>query len=295
MKNNNIDRNQFLELINKFGIINDYQEIENYEKKIQNFKFNTSEIFNKKMSSTILNKIVKDYESWLNILIYIDNNYSWFKSINTIELSQKITLNGIYNQKKTIKKNFKNKEVLFQISLNQKAYQKKKIIKIDFNLLDKHTIFLKQGYNDNLSSLIYSLDHSYYQNKKINIHNSKSYRDHLFAIISLEAEPFSTCEYNISWLLETGWWPYFYSIINELKLFCITNNFEFHFPIHISKNNLYAMSSININNIKKIINQFKNQKTNFKKMSQLSDYLIKQIIYIKQKIAIRYIESILND
>ena len=63
MKNNNIDRNQFLELINKFGIINDYQEIENYEKKIQNFKFNTSEIFNKKMSSTILNKIVKDYES----------------------------------------------------------------------------------------------------------------------------------------------------------------------------------------------------------------------------------------
>ena len=60
---NIIDKNLFLELINKFGINNDYQEIENYEKKIQNFKFNTIEIFNKNTNIEIVNKIVRDFES----------------------------------------------------------------------------------------------------------------------------------------------------------------------------------------------------------------------------------------
>ena len=44
----------------------------------------------------------------------------------------------------------------------------------------------------------------YISNKKINIHHRKSYRDHLFAIVTLEGEPFDTCEHNLSWLLETG-------------------------------------------------------------------------------------------
>ena len=60
---NIIDKNLFLELINKFGINNDYQEIENYEKKIQNFKFNTIEIFNKNTNIEIINKIIRDFES----------------------------------------------------------------------------------------------------------------------------------------------------------------------------------------------------------------------------------------
>lgn len=291
---NIIDKNLFLELINKFGINNDYQEIENYEKKIQNFKFNTIEIFNKNTNIEIVNKIIRDFESWFNILVYIDKNYSWFKSISTEELAQKITIYGIYNKRNTIVKNFKHKEVMFQISLNQKAYQKKKIIKIDFNLLDKYTIFFKQDYNDNLSSLIYSLDHSYYTNKKIHVHHRKSYRDHLFAIISLENEPFPTCEYNASWLLQTGWWPYFYLINKDLRDFCVENNLEYHFPIHVSKNNLYSMSTINLDNTKKMIETFKRQKNNFKQIEKLNNHLIKQIINIKQKIAIKYIESLLS-
>lgn len=292
---NVIDKNIFLEIINKFGINSDYQNIDNYEKKIQNFKFNTTQIMrNNNNDDKIINKIISDFESWLKILIYIDKNCSWFQSINTEELAQKITINGIYNKKNTIIKNFKHKEVIHQITLNQKAYQKKKIVKLDFNLLDKYTIFFKQGYNDNLSSLIYSLDHSYYNNKKICIHHRKSYRDHLFAIITLENEPFFTCEYGLSWLLETGWWPYFYLINEDLKKFLIENNLEYHFPIHVSKNNLYSISTINLNEISKNINLFKTQKNKFKNIEKLNNQILKQIIYIKEKIAIRYIENILN-
>lgn len=290
-----IDKNIFHEIVNKFGILSDYQDIENYEKKIQNFKFNTNQIMNSINNEEIIDKIIRDFENWLKVLIYIDKNSSWFKSLSTEELAQTICEEGIYNKRNSISKNFKRKELLYQISLNQKAYQKKKIIKLDFNLLDKYTIFFKQDYNDNLSSLIYSLDHSYYSNKKINIHHRKSYRDHLFAIVSLENEIFDTCEYGISWLLETGWWPYFYQINNELRKFYFDNNLEYHFPIHVSKNNLYSISTINFKEIIRYIDKFKNQKTKFKNIEKLSNCLIKQIIYIKQKIAIRYIENTLNN
>lgn len=290
-----IDKNIFHEIVNKFGILSNYQDIENYEKKIQNFKFNTNQIMNSINNEEIIDKIIRDFENWLKVLIYIDKNSSWFKSLSTEELAQTICEEGIYNKRNSISKNFKRKELLYQISLNQKAYQKKKIIKLDFNLLDKYTIFFKQDYNDNLSSLIYSLDHSYYSNKKINIHHRKSYRDHLFAIVSLENEIFDTCEYGISWLLETGWWPYFYQINNELRKFYFDNNLEYHFPIHVSKNNLYSISTINFKEIIRYIDMFKNQKTKFKNIEKLSNCLIKQIIYIKQKIAIRYIENTLNN
>ena len=290
-----IDKSTFDKLIYKFGINSNYQEIENFEKKIQNFKFNTTKIWNKNINEDLINKIIDDFDSWLNILKYIDKNYSWFKSIETEELAKKIIVDGIYNKKSVFKKNFKCKEILFQITLNQKAYQKKKIIKIDFNLLDKYAIFIKQGYNDNLSSLIYSLDHSYYNNKKINIHHRKSYRDHLFAIVTLEGEPFDTCEHNLSWLLETGWWPYFYKINHELKSFCIKNNLDYHFPIHVSKNNLFSMSIINFSTIDKMIENFKLEKIKFKDLEKLNTAILKQIIFIKQKIAIKYIENLLEE
>lgn len=290
-----IDKSIFEKLIYKFGINSNYQEIENFEKKIQNFKFNTTQLWNKTINENLVNKLINDFESWSNVLKYIDKNYSWFKSIGTEELARKITIEGIYNKKNILKKNFKCKEILFQITLNQKAYQKKKIIKIDFNLLDKYSIFIKQGYNDNLSSLIYSLDHSCYSNKKINIHHRKSYHDHLFAIITLENEPFNTCEYNLSWLLETGWWPYFYQINHELQSFCNKNNLDYHFPIHVSKNNLFSMSTINFASIDKMIEKFKIQKNKFKNLDKLNVAILKQIIFIKQKIAIKYIENLLAE
>ena len=54
------------------------------------------------------------------------------------------------------------------------------------------------------------------------------------------------------------------------------------------------MSTINLDNTRKMIQTFKRRKNNFKQIEKLNNHLIKQIINIKQKIAIKYIESLLS-
>ena len=206
--------NSFNKLLNNIEYIDeDIYCIENYESLLHNLRFEINDLLkNNENISKLKHKLV----DWIKLIKYINCNWIKFNHLYSDNTILDIKNNGIWNN---ITYNDKFKKVFFQINFVKETYQKNKIIKMDFNLLDKHhDIFFKYYNNDNLSSIISSFDDIKYTNKKIILHNKKHYNDYLFAIISLEENAYNTCENNVDWILSTtGWKQYFGEIMNKLN------------------------------------------------------------------------------
>ena len=129
------------------------------------------------------------------------------------------------------------KDLIFQVNKMEKLGTKKKILRLDFSLLDKKYHLLEMNaLSFNISSLINALDKQEFLWNNAEIKHQTNKHDHLFANVNIDIEPKHLCESGVSWLEGTGWAAFIPDVQAKVKAFCSENNYKYHYSYRLSIN-----------------------------------------------------------
>lgn len=224
-----------------FNFYEDY--LEKYNLPILTYE--SSSITLKQMTDS-LNKIL----DLIFLLNYIENNHLMFNYKMSSNETKDIKTNGFnINRFFTVDVNeyFFEKELIVHINKVNRPNLKKKIIRLNFSLLDKKYSLLEYDVKkNNLISIINSIDKYQFTWSNINIHKQVDARDYLFATLNLEIELDNLCENSLNWIRTTSWAPFYLNAQKQLKLFCELNNYKYHFSYKDSVRNInHSLKNIN--------------------------------------------------
>lgn len=190
--------------------------------------------FNLKEISDSLNNLL----DIIFVFNYIEANNKDFKFKFNKEEAKQIDLHGfniadIYPY--SINEYKHKKDLIVHFVKTWKPNAKKKIVRLNFSLLDKkYSWYNKIGLSYNISSLVDSFDKQDYLWSNLSIKNQINKNDLLAATINLDLDVENLCEDALIWLDDTSWSAFMDYAQNELAKFCQINNLDYHYSYRLS-------------------------------------------------------------
>ena len=180
--------------------------------------------------------------SWVTVANFIEENIKYYSTKPSLRQGKVYRQNGvrlINNEMDEENNVFPNKRIILQIKKQDYTRDGKDVYRVDFNLLDDVHKNYSKLLEDNVSSVIDSMDNNSFIYKNVDLRRQLDKQDKLFGVVSIDDTIYNICEYGTSWLLQTGWNYTFVNANEQLKDFCNKHDLDYHYSYQISYDNLY--------------------------------------------------------